>query len=335
MKEVYKDRPLFIVGIVFLLCLFFLAGCTSTENTQPVDSAEKSEYKIAMVANAPIADGGWNSSCYKAMVDAAAKNGFETAYSENVAQTDYVSMFREYANMGFDIVFAPGNEFTDAVVEIASDYPEVSFVLLNGEISDVSNITSALPDNYQHGLLAGVLAALQTNTNSVGFVGGMEITSNVNSEEGFKAGVALIDPDIKIASVYADSFNDTAKGKEIASSMVSTSDVDVIFGVASAVDAGVRDGLSEYENRWNIAQPSELLHTDPQIILTSLLINYDTFLDLAMQDVINGTFGEKTIIGNLANGCIEIGEFGSALGDAIKAEFLDYAKRIEAGEFDR
>lgn len=321
---------------MFSLCLLvILTGCTSSNDIQTTTSSNEHAYRIAMIANAPIADGGWNSSCYQAMVDAAAKNGFKTAYSENVAQTDYVSMFREYANLGFDIIFAPGNEFTDAVVEVAPDYPNVSFVLLNGEISDISNITSVLPDNYQHGLLAGVLAALQTKTGSVGFVGGMEITSNVNSEEGFKAGVALINPDVKISSVYAGSFNDTAKGKEIASSMVSTSNVDVIFGVASAVDLGVREGLSEYENRWNIAQPAELLSTDPEIILTSLIINYDTFLELAMQDVKNGNFGQKTIIGNLANGCLEIGKFGSAVTNDIKTEFLAYSERIKAGEFEK
>ena len=36
-----------------------------------VSVSAESEYKIAMILNSSISDGGWGSSCYQAMADAA------------------------------------------------------------------------------------------------------------------------------------------------------------------------------------------------------------------------------------------------------------------------
>ena len=44
------------------------------------------------------------------MVDAAAGFGYETGYVENVAQSDYATMFREYAEMGYNVISPPGND---------------------------------------------------------------------------------------------------------------------------------------------------------------------------------------------------------------------------------
>ena len=324
----------FSLVLVVMLTFSLLVGCGGKGGNDSSDGEKtsgNSEFKVAMVANAPIADGGWNTSAYEAMQEAAKKMGFETTYSENVAQTDYVTTFREYAIQGYNLIFAPGNEFTDAVKEVAKDYPDVKFAILNGdEYSD--NITSLLPDNKQIGYIAGALAAMKSQTNSVAFVGGMEITPTVTMLEYFEKGAKSIKPDIKVSSAYAGSFDDTAKGKEIAISLVSTNNADVFYGHASAIDKGVREGLKTEENRWSIAQPSDFLDDDPDIILTSIVTSNTQLLSLAMEDVKNDTFGGKIIEGKLDNDVITIGKFGKNLDESIQTEFSELVEKIKGGE---
>lgn len=83
-----------------------------------------------MISDTSVSDGGWGASCYQAMVDAAAEKGWETVYTDNVATSDYATVMTDYAELGYDLIFAPGNQYTDAVKQVAKEYPEIKFALL-------------------------------------------------------------------------------------------------------------------------------------------------------------------------------------------------------------
>lgn len=322
-----KKRLTLILTMVLVLAL--LAACVPDNSTPGTGENGNNSYRIAMVANAPIDDGGWNASVYQGMCEAAEQYGFETAYSENVAEADYVSVFTNYANAGFDLVFAPGNEFTDAVEAVAPKFPDVNFVIMNGSVSG-DNYISIKCDNTMCGFLAGVLAGLKTQTGHVGFVGGTQITTGLQAADGFEQGVAYVNPDAEVHVTWSNSWDDAALGKEIAISMISTYDVDVFFGVSSAVDAGVREGAFQYDNRWAIAQPSDYLSQNPDRILTSIITDNAALIGIAMKDVIDDTFGNEVIQGGVADHVLLMGEFGTAASD-IQEEFTEIYQGLEDG----
>lgn len=326
-----------MLGCLFLAGLMpFVTACgggAENEEAGSGDSGGSSEYKVAMITNAPIADGGWNTSAYNAMVAAAEAEGFETTYTENIAQTDYVTTIREYANLGYNLVFAPGNEYTDAVLEVAKEFPDTKFAILNGDTM-TENVASLLPNNKEIGFIAGALAGLQTETNNVGFVGGMEITPTVTMMEYYEKGAKFTNPEVTVSTAMANSYDDTAKGKEIAASMVSTNNVDVFYGHASAIDAGVREGIRNMENRWSIAQPDDFLDDDPQVILTSIVTSNIEMLKIAMQEVKSNEYGNKIIEGSLGNGVVTIGRFGENAKAEAQSELNSIVEKVKAGELD-
>ena len=57
-------------------------------------------------------------------------------------------------------------------------------------------------------------------------------------EAGFKAGVASVDPSIKVQVDYAGSFGDAAKGKTIAAAQYAAG-ADIVYQVAGGTGAGV------------------------------------------------------------------------------------------------
>ncbi|MGB8451447.1 MAG: BMP family protein [Anaerocolumna sp.] len=302
-------------------------------DTSSAGSTEEKTYKAAMILDSSISDGGWGAACYNAMISAAEESGFETQYTDNLATADFATSIRSYCDLGINLIFAPGNQYTDAVKEVAADYPNVYFALLNGTV-ETDNIVSILPDAKQIGYMAGALAGLMTKTNSIGFIGGMELDTTKAKLDSYEAAVKAVNPDAVVYSAYAGSFSDSAKGKELADSMVSMNDVDVMFGDASAVDSGAREALANYDNKYDIGQPSDLLASQKSdVVVGSVVTDNAAMLKICMEDLKNGTYGNKTIYGDLSNGSLSAGTFSDTVTQDIQAKYLDIVEQIKAGTF--
>jgi basic membrane protein A len=52
-----------------------------------------------------------------------------------------------------------------------------------------------------------------------------------------------------------------------------------------------------------------------------------------MEDVKNGTYGNKTVYGNLENGSLSVGTFSDKVSEDIKAQYLEIVEQIKAGTF--
>lgn len=303
------------------------------ETTEAATDSSEQIFKVAMICDSSISDGGWGAACYNAMVASAEENGFETQYTDGISTADFASSMRSYCDLGFNLIFAPGNQYTDAVKEVAGDYPGVCFALLNGSV-ETDNIVSILPDAEQIGYMAGALAGLMTKTNSIGFIGGMELDTTKAKLSCYEVAAKAANPSVEVYSAYAGSFSDTAKGKEIANTMISTNNVDVMFGDASAVDSGAREVLADFDDKYDIGQPSDLLATqESDVVICSVVTDNATMLGLCMKDVKDGTFGNKTIYGDLTNGALSVGTFSSAVPSEVQEQYLEIVEQIKEGTF--
>jgi len=301
-------------------------------------SASAASYKVAMVCDSSISDGGWGAACYNAMVSAAKDLGWETAYADSVAQSDYASSITSYCDLGYNMIFLPGNQYSDATVQVAKDYPDICFAVLNGSESlPTDNITSILPNADEIGYMAGALAGLMTKTNVLGFIGGMEIDTTKAKLAGYEAAAKAVNPNVTVLSAYAGSFDDTAKGMELANGMISKK-ADVFFGDASAVDSGARQAIDTANGSgkiaiYDIGQPADLLGQNPCVIC-SVVTDNAGMLKLAMQDVEAGSFGNKTIFGSFENGCLSVGAMNNDLVSAdTQAAYMKLIDQMSAGTF--
>lgn len=329
-------KRLLSIFITFCTLVTLITGCGSTNKSESSSESENystKTYKVAMILDSTVSDGGWGSACYNAMVEAAKEKGFETQYTDGLDTADFASSMRSYADLGYDLIFAPGNQYSDAVKEVAADYPDIHFALLNGTLES-DNIVSLLPDAKQIGYMAGALAGLMSKSENIGFIGGMELDTTKEKLKAYEEGAKLVNPNIKVSSGYAGSFSDTAKGMEIANSMITSQNVDVMFGDASAVDSGARQALANHENTYDIGQPSDIGKTDDTgVVISSVVTDNAAMIKLCMDDIINDSFGNKTIYGNLSNGCLSVGTFSSNVSEDIKSEYLKIVDEIKENSF--
>ena len=298
----------------------------------PAFAADKT-YKVAMICDSSISDGGWGAACYNAMIDAAAKKGWETKYTDSIAQSDYYNSIVSYCQLGVDMIYAPGNQYTDAVLQAAEEYPDIAFALLNGAETTPAkavngNVSSLLPNAQQIGWIAGALAGLMTESGTIAFIGGMELDTTKGKYAGFGEAAKYVGEQegktiTLLDCVYAGSFDDAAKGIEFANAMIDQG-ADVFFGDASAVDSGARQAIDNANKAagsvkvYDIAQPADILGQNECIICSQVTDN-SAMIAASMEAVEAGSFGGETLYGSLQNGALSAG----AMSDLVPKEVQD------------
>ena len=245
------------------------------------------------------------------------------------------------------MIYAPGNQYTDAVLQAAEEYPDVAFALLNGAVDTPEkavnkNVSSLLPNAQQIGWIAGALAGLMTETGKLGFIGGMELDTTKGKIAGFEEAAKYVAEQegktVELLNVpYANSFSDAPKGKEFATELISQG-ADVFFGDASAVDSGAREAIDAANAAageikiYDIGQPADILGQNECIICSQVTDN-SAMVVASMEAVEAGTFGGETLYGTLQNGTLSAGALSDLVPADVQEKYLGYIEQMKADTF--
>ena len=195
-----------------------------------------------------LGDQSFNDSAYAGLQKAKKQFSADTQTLESSAPTDYVNNLTQLADAGYNPVFAIGFLMTDAVNEIAPQYPDTNFAIVDS-VAEGDNVASLVFREQEGSYLAGIVAGLMTQektdyTNSekvVGFLGGQKSDLIGKFQAGYEAGVKSVCSDCKVLVQYAGStpeaFADPAKGKEISLQM-SNQGADIIYHAAGRYGTG-------------------------------------------------------------------------------------------------
>lgn len=325
------NRKIFALVLSLLMVVGMFVGCAPTAQEEPAaeetaaqspqetpaqTEASQMKIKAAMIMDGPVDDGGWNSDCYSGLKMLESEFAAEIAYSESVAQADYVSAMLEYAANGYNVIIATGNQFTDAVREIYEQYPDVWFIGINFDFS-ADNVMAYSVDDIQGGFICGAMAAQLSKNKSVGYIGGTEIQSILDGADGMKKGATYIDPSVQFSYALTGSWNDAAKGKELAISQITTSNVDVILGYASACNVGMIEACEEYGAKF-IATPGAN-DTKPDTIAGNVIMSNGMLIKIAVSHILDGTAKDNLVYtGTVADGVISLGNFGNGVDQTVK-----------------
>ena len=340
----------FLALILALVMVLSLAACGNTEPTEPTEPTTPTDeptepakgYKVAMICDSSINDGGWGAACYNAMVKAAGDMGWEYEVTDSIAQNEYYDSIAAYCALGYDMIYAPGNQYTDAVLQAAEEYPDIAFALLNGADTTPAkavngNVSSLLPNAQQIGWIAGALAGLMTESGTIAFIGGMELDTTKGKYAGFGEAAKFVgEQEGKTINLldcpFAGSFDDSAKGMEFAKTMIEQG-ADVFFGDASAVDSGARQAIDEYNATagevkvYDIAQPADILGQNECIICSQCTDNA-AMIAASMKAVEEGTFGGETLYGTLQNGALFAGAISDLVPADVQEKYLGYIQQM-------
>jgi basic membrane protein A len=244
---------------------------------------------VTMVTDtAGLGDQSFNDITYKGGEDAVAQYGITFGAIESQNEADYVPNMSQAAESS-DLVIATGFLLTDAVNEVAPQFPD-SKILLIDAVAEQPNVESVLFKENEGGFLGGVLAGLFTTTGKVGIMGGQRIPPVYRYENGFVAGVRSVNPDAEVIISYADSFGDPTLGKELTLAQYNQG-ADIVFPIAGATGTGSFDAAVEKgAGFWIIAADADQAHLGPDNQLATVAKKIDVAVLKAVGEVVEGTF---------------------------------------------
>jgi len=160
-----------------------------------------------------------------------------------------------------------------------------------------------------------VIAALATQTNEIGVIGGGEGSEITRGHEGFKQGAKSINPDIEIQEVYTGDWNDTTGAYEAAIGMYD-SGVDVIWHSGDGIGLGVVQAAEE-KDMYVLGNVEDQYDLAPENVLSGLQYEWGNALENIFASIKDGTFfaDEKEVVMiNVGNGGLSMTELNDVKG---------------------
>lgn len=280
---------------------------------------------VMVTDQAGLGDQGFNDLAYAGLEAAAAELGGTPSVIESSEQAQYVPNLQQAVDDGATMTVGVGFLLTDAIVEVATANPDAAFVLIDAVAADADgnplpNVASVTYKEQEAAYLAGVIAGLTTETDQLGFAGGIEIPPVVRFLKGFEAGLASVNPDATLEVAYAGAFDDPATVKELTAGFFDQG-ADVVFEVAGL------GGLGAYEEATERGEGFWVVGTDT----CKGALAPDNFLTSATKDVTGSVvrFAREVADGSFAGGVVNLGLADEAVG-VCQDNFADLSPDIQA-----
>lgn len=186
-----------------------------------------------------VNDGTFNQFAYEGMIRAADEFDLENQFIETQAQTDYAANINTCVDEGFEIIITVGFLLADDTKAAAIDNPDIWFIGVDAFFEDegIPNLVGLQFREDQAGFLAGAMAALMTETDTVAGVYGIDIPPVVRFRNGFEQGAKYVNPDINALGVYIPDFQAPDLGSAAAEQFIGEG-ADVIFGAGGPTGSG-------------------------------------------------------------------------------------------------
>lgn len=348
---------LLTVKAVLIIALVSLAmscnrGSGDADGEQPL--------RVGMVTDAgTIDDRSFNQGTWEGILRAENDFNITTRYLQpsGTTEADYVREITNLRDANFPLIITPGFKFETAIYQMQDRFPEVNFVLIDGEPNNGifdENFSSKVGDNtvsiffaeHESGFLAAVAAALEIGEGEFGFIGGMEIPPVQKFNWGFQQGIAYanenLGTNIRLEArnvIYQGTFDDVAAGQQIAAQMYDRG-IDAIFCAAGGVGVGA---INEAKARaadgvWIIGvdadQYEQGVYADGKsVVITSAMKAVDVAAYDMIKAQIEGNFpGGQTLIFDAENDGIGIPNENPNLSAATEQTVSEVLAQMKAGQ---
>lgn len=251
-------------------------------------------------------------------------------------------------DQGTNLIIGVGFLYSESVGAVAENCPDSTFAIVDDAANDLPNLDNLTFAEEQGSFLVGVAAALTTETNNVGFIGGVNIELIQKFQAGFEAGVATVDPAITVQVEYLteppdfDGFNAPDLGREVATSMYEGG-ADVVYHAAGGSGGGLFEAAVAAreggDNVWAIGVDSDqYLTADPavqDVILTSMLKRVDVAVFNTIEAVVNGEdIGGQTTVFDLSVDGVGYSTSGDFLPQDVIDQLEEFKQQIIDGEIE-
>ena len=328
-------KKLWILLTMLMTLSLILVACSDDkgeENEQEPIAESQDKIKVAFVYSASANDQAWTWAHNEGriMVEEVLGEQVETTYIENVAEgPDAERVIRDYAEKGFDLIFATSFGYMDPMFTVAQEYPETWFVHVSG-YKTADNMSTIFGRMYQPRFLSGLVAGAATQSNKIGYVAAFPIPEVIRGINAFTLGVRASNPEATVHVVWTNVWYSVTQEKEAAEALLDQG-ADVITHHQSTTEpqkAAADRGL------WSIGYDADMRQTVGDSVLTSPLWTWGhKYIDIT-EKVLAGDYGTESYWGGMEDHIATLADYSPLVPDDVRAQVDNYKAMILNGEWD-
>jgi basic membrane protein A len=328
------SKKLFILISLLILFALALTACGGGEATE-ADCGQEDVLCVGLMTDVgEVDDKSFNQSAWEGVQLAETELGAIVNYVETKDAKDYEANIALFGDKDYDIIVTVGFAAGEATLAGSAAYPDILFIGVD-QWNDGSNpmVTGLLFNEDKAGYLAGALAAMMTETDTIAAVLGTDLVPPVVAfKEGYENGARYINADINLISTYHPggldvAFTDPEWGGTTAKQAIDNG-ADVIFGAGGKTGNGALEETATHDGLYCIGVDSDQWETVPGA--------HPCLISSAMKLITPGVFELITMAteGNFPGG-VYYGEVGLAdfhdFEDEIPQDVKDTLAEIDAG----
>ena len=291
------------------------------------------EFKVALLTTGPVTDGGWNESAYHGLLRVQQETGAAVAKQENLKPDQFEGAFRDFAQQGYSVIFAHGDEFSPAAAKVAREFPQTDFVTTGGT-NTATNLTALHFSTEEGTYLQGMEAAMVSRTGKGGFIGGQALPPVTLAANAFWSGAVSVNPRYRFQITYINGWSDIGAAKAQTDALLG-SGADTIAHNCDAAAAGMFQAAGAKPGVYTFGVNADENAKAPNVLSSVFLDIPKAFSDVAAT-VKNGTFHGQALSLGLKEDDVRLidnPKLAALLPQAGKAKILQAAHDIANKKF--
>jgi len=345
MRWKMSSRMVLVLSLVVVVASM-IAGCASSQTPTPTQSKQMT---VVAVLYGHASEGTWDPGAYQGLLKAQKEIPFDLQLAEAVSTQDAEKVIRDWAAKGPALIFAHSDIYTDSVLTVAQQFPNVIF-LCEAQIDprtklDVPEIAKYAPDKtpanflftgdtpFEGNYLAGYAAALLSKSGIIGVLQPFEAPPLNRYTNAFYFGAQAAKPTIKVNVVYVGDYIAPAEARD-AVKVMKQQGADVIFSQMddnSAIMECAAQGI------YCIPMYMDKKAFDPKTVATSVVMEWYGPLKAVIEAINKGDFKayrEKYYFRGLSSsdGSVHLGEWGDGVPESVKQATAAVEAKIKSGE---
>lgn len=332
MKKLTKFLAL---ALAVTMSMTALVGCGGGSNEPAAEAGEATAEatKVGFIYIGSQNDGGYSQAQHNGTkaVQEYFGDKVETIIAENVSEekqtvkTTAINMI----DQGASIIVGTSFGFMDALEELATEYPDVTFLHFSGYKMNETNFGNYFGAMEEPRYLSGMIAGMMTETNKLGYVAAFPYTEVHIGIDAFTLGAQSVNPDVEVKVVYVNSWNDPANEKAAAESLLAQ-DCDII---TQHGDSAGPQLAAEAAGKLAIGYNLDNSQVAPGSFLTAPIWHHDKYLIPTIEKIIAGEYVPESYYGTMQDGYLGLAPMTDLVPQDVQDKVNEVAAKMEAGEF--
>lgn len=320
-----------ITIIASSVLLLIIIGMLCMHGNEMNTEVTKKRTKVGFLYNGAIDDKGWGQSHYEGISESAKELNLEIIYKENVPFDDScMDLMQELIDSGCEIIICNSFDYGNYVLQVANNNPMIKFYHAAG-VQTSQNVSTYFGRIYQMRYLSGIVAGMQTESNSIGYVAAFPIDEVNRGINAFTQGVQSVNPDAKVHVIYSESWTDYDTNADAAITLCETYNVDILTmhcDTVAPLDVADKKGL------WSIGYNMDNSKDYPNSFLTAAVWNWESFYTPQLLKCLQGKFQSNQYWEGVETGIVALAPLTSNVKEGIDKVVHEKQQALNDGTFD-